>query len=377
MATPVRNVPVSQPVIGDLEIDYVMTALRQSAISGFYGDYLARFESEFAAYCGTACGVATSSGTTALHLALAALSIGRGDEVLVSTLTNMATVFAVLYQDATPVPIDIEPDTWNMDPALLERHVTPRTKAILVVHLFGHPVDMDPVLDVARRHRLKVIEDCAEAHGALYRGRKVGGLGDVGCFSFYANKIITTGEGGMLTTDDRDLAERATALKNLAFGPANRFMHTAVGFNYRMTNLQAAVGCAQMRSIDAVIEKKRRVARWYTERLKDIRCLQLPVERAYARSVYWMYHVGLAGDVAEHRDAIRSRLAASGIETREGFIPANLQDVFQRQGWARADSCPRANIAARSTFYLPSGPSLTEADVDYVSASLKDVLQAV
>jgi perosamine synthetase len=236
---------------------------------------------------------------------------------------------------------------------------------------------MDPVLDVARRHRLKVIEDCAEAHGALYRGRKVGALGDVGCFSFYANKIITTGEGGMLTTNDRDLAERATALKNLAFGSTNRFMHTAVGYNYRMTNLQAAVGCAQMRSIDTVIENKRRVARWYTERLKDVRGLQLPVERAYARNVYWMYHLGLLGELAEQRDAIRSRLAASGIETREGFIPANLQDVFQRQGWARADSCPRANVASRSTFYLPSGPSLTEEDVDYVSASLKDVLQAV
>ena len=377
MATPVRNVPVSQPVIGDLEIDYVMTALRENAISGFYGGYLTRFESEFAAYCGTACGVATSSGTTALHLALAALSIGRGDEVLVSTLTNMASVFAVLYQNATPVPIDIEPETWNLDPALLERHVTPRTRAILVVHLFGHPVDMDPVLDVARRHRLKVIEDCAEAHGALYRGRKVGSLGDVGCFSFYANKIITTGEGGMLTTDDRDLAERAASLKGLAFGPTNRFMHTAVGFNYRMTNLQAAVGCAQMRSIDTVIEKKRRVARWYTERLKDVRSLQLPVERPYARNVYWMYHVGLVGDVAERRDAIRARLAEAGVETREGFIPANLQELFQRQGWARADSCPRANVAARSTFYLPSGPSLTEEEVDYVSAALKDVLRAV
>jgi perosamine synthetase len=198
----------------------------------------------------------------------------------------------------------------------------------------------------------------------------------VGCFSFYANKIITTGEGGMLTTNDRELAERATALKNLAFGATNRFMHTAVGFNYRMTNVQAAIGCAQMRSIDAVVEQKRRVARWYTERLKHVRGLQLPVERAYARNVYWMYHLGLVGALAEHRDAIRSRLAASGIETREGFIPANLQDVFQRQGWARADSCPRANLASRSTFYLPSGPSLTEEDVDYVSVSLKDALQA-
>jgi perosamine synthetase len=295
----------------------------------------------------------------------------------VSTLTNMATVFAVLYQGATPVPIDIEADTWNLDATLLERHVTPRTKAILAVHLFGHPVDMDPILKVARRHGLKVIEDCAQAHGAAYRGRKTGSLGDVGCFSFYANKIITTGEGGMLTTSDRDLAEHARALKNLAFGPTNRFMHTAVGFNYRMTNVQAAIGCAQMRSIDVVIERKRRIAGWYHERLADLTGLQLPVERAYARNVYWMYHVGLAGDLAGQRDAVRSRLARAGVETREGFVPANLQDVFLRQGWARADSCPRANLAARSTFYLPSGASLTEEEIDYVSASLKDALQAV
>ena len=377
MPSRVQNVSVAAPVVGALEMEYVTEALRQGAISGLYGEYLTRFESEFAAYCGTVCGVATSNGTTALHLALAALSIGPGDEVLVSTLTNMATVFAVLYQGATPVPIDIETDTWNLDATLLERHVTPRTKAILVVHLFGHPVDMDPVLDVARRHRLKVIEDAAQAHGALYRGRKTGGLADIGCFSFYANKIITTGEGGMLTTNDRDLAEYARSLKNLTYGPTNRFMHTAVGFNYRMTNVQAAIGCAQMRSIDTVIERKRRIAGWYQERLTGIRGLQLPVERAYARNVYWMYHVGLAGDVAGQRDAVRARLAQAGVETREGFIPANLQDVFLRQGWARADSCPRANFAARSTFYLPSGASLTEQEIDYVSATLKSVLQAV
>ena len=377
MPSPVQSVPVAGPVVGPLEIEYVNDALRQGAISGLYGDYLTRFESEFAAYCGATCGVSTSNGTTALHLALAALSIGPGDEVLVSTLTNMATVFAVLYQGATPVPIDIEADTWNLDATLLERHVTPRTKAILVVHLFGHPVDMDPVLDVARRHRLKVIEDAAQAHGALYRGRKTGGLADVGCFSFYANKIITTGEGGMLTTNDRDLAEYARALKNLTYGPTNRFMHTAVGFNYRMTNVQAAIGCAQMRTIDAVIERKRRIAGWYHQRLAGVTGLQLPVERDYARNVYWMYHVGLTGDLAGRRDAVRSRLAQAGVDTREGFIPANLQEVFLRQGWARADSCPQANFAARSTFYLPSGPSLTEQEVDYVSATLKNVLQAV
>lgn len=376
MATRTRRIPVAQPDIGALEIEYVVDALRQGAISGFYGEYLARFESEFAAYCRTPHAVATSSGTTALHLAVAALGIGPGDEVLVSTLTNMAPVFAVLYQGATPVPIDIEPDTWNLDPALLERHVTPRTRAILVVHLFGHPVDMDPVLEVARRHQLKVIEDCAEAHGALYAGRRVGSLGDVGCFSFYANKIITTGEGGMLTTGDASLAARAAALKSLAFGPANKFMHTDVGFNYRMTNIQAALGCAQLRGIDAVIERKRTLAGWYDARLHDLPHLQLPVERPYARNVYWMYHVQLGGALAAQRETIRARLSADGIETREGFIPAHLQELFRNHEWARASRCPHATAAAESTFYLPSGAGLSEHDADYISASLRRAILA-
>jgi perosamine synthetase len=369
-----RRIPVYQPDLGPAEIRNVGLALEQRAISGLFGEYLSRFEKGFAAFCDCTEGVATTSGTSALHLALAALGVGRGDEVLVSTLTNMATFFAVRYQGAMPVPIDIAERGWNLDPALLEEHVTPRTRAILVVHLFGHPVDMDPVLDVAKRHRLFVVEDCAEAHGATYKGRKVGSLGDIGCFSFYANKILTTGEGGMITTRDAALAARARSLKTLAFGEQNKFMHVAVGYNYRMTNLQAAIGCAQLERIDQIIARKRQIAGLYDRALAGVPCLQRPVEEPYARNVYWMYHVGLLGRAASRRAEVMRRLDEKGIETREGFIPANLQEIFHAEGWTTADACPRANTVAYSTFYLPSHPTLADEDVEYVAASLSAVL---
>lgn len=370
------KIPVSQPVLDEVETRYVMDAMSKGAISGFYGDYLPRFESEFSKYCGCAHGVATTNGTTAIHLALMTLSIGKGDEVLVSSLTNMATFFAVIYQGAIPIPIDIEPDTWNLDPTLLEARITPRTKAILVVHLFGHPVNMGPVMDIARKHDLYVIEDCAEAHGATYKDKKVGGLGDIGCFSFYANKIITTGEGGMITLNNSAWAEKARNLKGLAFGGSNKFMHKDVGVNYRMTNLQAAVGCGQLEKIETIISAKRRIAEYYGEQFKDIESLQLPVEKPYARNVYWMYHVALRGAASNKRQQIMQGLQDRGIETREGFIPYNMQEIFIKRGWTRLEECPRANDVATKGFYLPSGASLTDNELEYVAGVVCSVLRS-
>lgn len=372
-----RKIPVSQPVFGESETRYVMDAVSKGAVSGFYGEYLPRFESEFAHYCDCEHGVTATSGTTAIHLALMALSIKAGDEVLVSTLTNMATFFAVLYQGAIPVPIDIDSETWNLDPALLEQKITPRTKAILVVHLFGHPVDMDPVLDLSRKYGLSVIEDCAEAHGATYKGRKVGGLGDVGCFSFYANKIITTGEGGMITTNNAELAGRARNLKGLAFGDVNKFMHKDIGVNYRMTNLQAALGCAQFEKIEDIIASKRRIAQRYSERFKACDNLHLPVEKQYARNVYWMYHLALRGNLSDKRSLIMQRLSDAGIETREGFIPYNMQEIFIARGWTTPGECPLANEAATTGFYLPSGATLSDDEIDYVADTFISVLGTI
>jgi perosamine synthetase len=372
-----KFISVSQPVLGESEIRFVNDALNKCAISGFFGEYIARFEQEFAQFSDCAYGVSTNSGTTALHLALLSLSIGKNDDVLVSTLTNMATFFAVIYQGANPIPVDIENDTWNLDPELIEARITPRTKAILVVHLFGHPADMDPILQIAERYNLYVIEDCAEAHGATYKGRKVGSMGDIGCFSFYANKIITTGEGGMITTNNIDLSEKARSIKCLAFGDYNKFMHKDIGYNYRMTNLQAALGCAQMERIDTIIDKKRQNAHLYTQGLSEVELLQLPVEKDYARNVFWMYHVALRGKVADKRGTVMQKLYEKGIDTRECFVPYNMQDIFIRRGWTNTEDCPKANDVALRGFYLPSGTDLTEEELVYVVNNLKSVLSSI
>lgn len=356
---------------------YLTDAIQVGEISGTQGRYLDRFEREFADYCDCSHGIATTNGTTALHLALASLDIGPGDDVLVSTLTNMATFFAVLYQGATPIPVDVEEDTWNLDPSLLEGLVTPQTKAIIVVHLYGHPVDMDPVLKFASRHQVHVIEDAAEAHGALYNGRKAGSLGDIGCFSFYANKILTTGEGGMITTNNAAIAERARSLRSLAYGSERRFMHTEVGFNYRMTNLQAALGCAQLEVIEKIIANKRRVACLYDEELSGLPEIQRPVEKQYAKNVYWMYHIVLKGFESERRNLVMRLLSERGIETRPSFIPYNLQETFVRGGLTQPDLCPVANRIAAAGFYLPSSAFLTEEEIRCVAGHLKDVLGQV
>lgn len=368
------RIPVFEPLLDERETSFVNSALQSQAISGFYGEFIGRFENEFAMFCDAKYAVAVTSGTTAIHLALIVADVGPKDEVLVATYTNMASFFPVIYQGAIPIPIDIDPETWNIDHTRLESKITPRTKAIIVVHIFGHPVDMDPILEVAKKHGLVVIEDCAEAHGATYKGKKVGALGDIGCFSFYANKIITTGEGGMLTTNNSSLAERARSVKSLAFGKINKFMHTEIGYNYRMTNLQAAIGCAQMEKIDGVIEKKRALADRYNNLLSNTPCLRKPIERSYARNVYWMYHLVLEPDARINRDLVMTQLAEQGIETRPGFTPFNMQNIFIQQGLANVDDCPVANYVGMNSFYLPSSPQLTEEESVYVIKSLLKIV---
>jgi len=366
---------VAQPIIEEQEISNVLTALRNKAISGFFGTYIEQFEVGFAKYCGCAHAIAVSSGTAALHVALAAIGIKQGDEVIVATMTNMATFFAVHYLGAVPIPVDIEADTLNINPLLIEEKITPRTKAIIVVHLFGHPVDMKPVNEIASKHHLYVIEDCAEAHGAEYNGKKVGGLGTIGCFSFYANKVITTGEGGMCTTNDGALADKIRSLKSLAFGTTNKFMHSDIGFNYRLTNIQAALGCAQLEKITKIIDMKRSIAHRYNELLHNYEELQLPTEKAYARSVYWMYHVVLKGEASSQRSEIMRSLALDGIETRETFIPYNLQENLPLDQRIAVDSCPIANNVADKGFYLPSGPVLKDDEINYVVTRLKQTIE--
>lgn len=370
-------VPVSKPNIGEEEIKNVNEAMRAGHISGTSGKFIEEFENKFAAYCGVKYGVAVSNGTVALHLALATLDIGKDDEVLVSTFTNMAPVFAILYQGAMPVPIDIEEDTWNLNPGFLEAKITPKTKAILVVHVYGHPADMDPILAIAKKHNLFVIEDAAEAHGAEYKNKRVGAFGDISCFSFYANKIITTGEGGMLVANNKEYVDKARSLRSLAYGRENRFMHEDVGFNYRMSNLQAAIGVAQLAKADNTIQKKRQIAEFYKNELSGIKDLRLPVEKDYAKNVYWMYHVVLRGSLAGKRETIRKALQEKGVETRESFVPGNMQKIFIERGLVKSDDCPVANYIGANGFYLPSGPDISREEMKYVTKSLRETISQI
>jgi perosamine synthetase len=372
------QIPVSRPQLGESEVAYVNQALRANALSGVFGEFIERFEHEFAAFCDAKYAVSCSNGTTALHLALAAAGVKEGDEVLVSTLTNMASFFAVLYLGARPIPVDIDPETLTMDPSDLARKLTQKSRAVMVVHLFGHPTDMDPINDLARSRGLLVFEDCAEAHGATYKGKKVGSLSHASGFSLFANKILTTGEGGVVTTDDPQVAKKARSLKALAFGATNKFMHEDIGFNYRMTNLQAALGCGQMHRAEQLVERRREIARFYNAAFEGYSDhLSLPIEKPYAKCVYWMYHIVLRAHLAARRGEIMSALRNRGVETREGFIPYNLQEIFLKRGWTRAEDCPNANEVAYASFYLPTGPDISSEELNYVASTFSSVLDGM
>jgi perosamine synthetase len=368
-------IPVFEPIIGEPEIAEVLAALRRGEISGSFGESIPRFEREFAAYVGCRHGVAVSSGTAALHLAVASAEIGRGDEVLVSASTNIATALAAYHNGALPVPVDSEDETWNLDLDLLEQLVTPATKAVIPVHLYGHPVDMERLMEIARRHNLIVIEDCAESHGATCRGKMTGSFGEMGCFSFYANKIITTGEGGMVTTNDDGLAKRLRLLRNVGF-TTPRFRHEVAGYNFRLTGLQAALGVAQLKRLESVIQAKRSLAQRYSERLRTVPGLRLPREQSWARHVHWMYGILITDAFGLTRDQLAAHLQEEGIETRTFFCPMNLQPCFQADPRLRLPSCPVAERLWETGMYLPSSPGLS-ADTVARIADLITRAQAV
>ncbi|MEA2450938.1 MAG: perosamine synthetase [Thermoleophilaceae bacterium] len=369
-------IPVFEPTIEEADVAAVVAALRRGEISGTFGEALPAFEQGFAEYVGARFGVAVSSGTAALQLAVVAHGIGAGDEVLVSAATNIATAVAVVHAGAVPVPVDSEPGTYNLDLELAESLITARTRAIMPVHLFGHPVDMDAVTALAERHGLVVIDDAAEAHGAEVRGRRVGSFEATTCWSFYANKILTTGEGGMVTTSDEQLAERLRALRNLSYGRRERLMHEDVGFNFRMTGMQAALGLSQLGRIDAVIDAKRALARRYAAALADVPGLSLPTEREWARHVYWMYAVTVDESAGLGRVALAAALRERGVDTRSFFCPMNLQPALRRVPGFRPLPCPVAEAGWERGAYLPSSPGLSEADVATVAGTLRDVLGA-
>ncbi|MDP3789121.1 MAG: DegT/DnrJ/EryC1/StrS family aminotransferase, partial [Candidatus Omnitrophota bacterium] len=343
---------------------------RRGEISGSFGKSIEEFEEKFAAYCGCKYGVAVTSGTTALHLAVASCGIKNGDEVLVSASTNIATALAVVHNGAIPVPVDSEENTWNLDLNLIERLITKKTKAIMPVHLFGHPVNMDILVKIATKYGLIVIEDCAESHGATCYGKKTGSFGDMGCFSFYANKVITTGEGGMVVTNDGALAERMRLLRNLAFGKV-RFLHESAGYNFRMTGYQAAMGLAQLNKIEAIIERKRNLARVYSRLLEGVPGIRLPVEAGWARNIYWMYAIVINPEFGMNRDTLADWLRKDGIDTRTFFCPMNQQPCLKGYPGYREVECPVADYLWNSGIYLPSAFTLPENIIKVIVESIK------
>jgi len=353
-------IPVAEPELGNEELNNVIAAFKSGWISS-KGAFIPQFEKKFARYCGVRHGVSTFNGTAALHLALTALGIGPGDEVIVPSLTFIATANAVAYCGAKPVMVDVHPDYWCIDPQRIEEAITPRTKALIPVHLYGHPCDMDAIMAIARRHRLLVVEDAAEAHGAECRGRKVGSFGQVSCFSFYGNKIITTGEGGICITGNKRLADTMRCLRDHGMSTARRYWHTVVGFNYRMTNLQAAVGVAQLEKIDAFIEKKRAIARAYRNALRTLSeagSVRLHPEMDWARCVYWMYSILVEQKLGMSRDRVMAVLGKKKIESRPFFYPLHIQPPYRN-----GTRFPVAERLSKKGICLPSSVSLDEKTI--------------
>ena len=366
-----KTIPVCSPTLIGNEKKYVNECLDTNWI-GSQGRFIKEFETKFAEFTKTKHAVSCSNGTTALHLALLALDIKEGDEVIVPTFSFIASSNAIVYVGAKPIFIDSEPITYNMDISKIEERITEKTKAIMVVHIFGQPMDMDRIIEIAKKHNLYIIEDCAEAHGADYKGKPVGCIGDIGCFSFYGNKIITTGEGGMCVTNNETLYKRMDFLKNQAFSEI-RFIHNAVGYNYRMTNIQAAIGLAQLEKAEILIRGRIENALFYNKELKDVEGITTPSEYEHGRQVYWMY--GITIDEKKfglNRSIIQKELEKYGIETRSFFFPLNLQPAYINYGIDYI-KCPIAEELWNTGFYLPSSSQLAVEDIHYICNTIKNI----
>jgi len=369
-----ETIPVNQILLNGNEKKYLNECIDTGWISS-EGPFVGRFEKEFAVRMGRAHGVAVCNGSAALEAAVAALRLSEGHEVILPSFTIISCASAIVRAGATPVLVDSDPLTWNMDVEAVKRRITPRTRAILAVHIYGLPVDMDPLLELAAQHGLHVIEDAAEMHGQRYKGRPCGSFGDISIFSFYSNKHVTTGEGGMILVDDQELAGRCRSLRNLCFQPQKRFVHEDIGWNMRMTNLQAALGVAQLERLDEFAARKREIGRQYTELLKDIPGVQLPLARCeYAENIYWVYGLLLRDDVPFDAEGAMRRLRELGIETRPFFWPMHEQPVFRKMGMFAGESYPMAERLARRGFYVPSGMALTREQLGRVAEGVRQVL---
>jgi len=354
-------IPIAEPLLGEEELKNITEAVESGWVSS-KGKFISEFEEKFAKYCGCFHGIATSNGTASLHLALKALGIKKNDEVIVPTLTFIATANAVTYCGAKTVFVDPHPDYWCMDPEKIEEKITENTKAIIPVHLYGHPCDMDPIMEIVRDHDLYMVEDAAEAHGAEYKGKKVGSFGDISCFSFFANKIITTGEGGMCLTDNDEFADRMRILRDHGMNPNRKYWHDVVGFNYRMTNMQAALGVAQLGKIEQIIEIKRKNADLYDSLLKNMNGITLPPEEKWAKNVCWMYSVLIEDDYGISRDDLMKKLEREGIDSRLLFYPIHTMPPYRNYD----GDFPIAEVLSKKGMSLPSSAKLKKEEIEMI-----------
>jgi perosamine synthetase len=369
-------IPVTEPLLAGNEKRYLAECIDSGWVSSD-GPFVERFEAAMAARAGRRHGIAVCNGSAALDVAIEALRIGPGDEVILPAFTIISCIAQIVRSGATPVLVDSDPRTWNMDVRQLEARVTARTRAILIVHVYGLPADVEPVLELARRRGLRVIEDAAQMHGQTYRARPCGSFGDLSTFSFYPNKLVTSGEGGMVVADDAQLAAECRSLRNLCFEPGRRFVHERLGWNFRMSNLQAAVGLAQLERLDEFVARKRAMGRGYHELLSGLEGLELPPAAAeYAASIYWVYGIVLADTVAGDAAGMMRRLAELGVGCRPFFCPMHLQPVLRQRGLFAGESYPVAERLYRRGFYLPSGLALTRAQMERVAEAVRAVLHA-
>lgn len=366
-------IPVAEPQITEQDIFMVNDALQSGWISSA-GKYLDLFEEKWAAYCGMPYGIAVSNGSVALDVAISLLDLQPGDEVIMPTFTIISPAQSVVRAGGVPVLVDSDPKTWQMDVTQLESKITKRTKAILVVHIYGHPADMDKVQAVAKKFKLIVIEDAAEAHGAEFKGKKCGGLGDISTFSFYANKLVTTGEGGMVLVRTPEMAERARSIRNLCFQKKQRFLHDELGYNFRLTNPQAAMGVSQIARIDGIVDRKRAIAASYNELLAEIRGISLPAEKIWAKNVFWVYGILLGEETGKDAAQLAEMLRNRSIETRPFFLGMHEQPAFRNMGLFLNESYPVAEHLGRKGFYIPSGLTITEEQIVQVATAVKDCL---
>lgn len=366
-------IPVNEPLLDGNEKKYLCECIDSGWISS-EGPFVQRLEQEFAARMGRRFGIAVANGSVALDAAVAALGLGPGDEVILPAFTIISCAAAIVRSGATPVLVDSEPDTWNMDLRQVEQKITSRTCAVMAAHIFGLPVDMDALLAITRSRGIKVIEDAAQMHGQTCRGRPCGSFGELSTFSFYPNKHVTTGEGGMIVTDDESLADRCRSLRNLCFMPHKRFVHEDLGWNFRMSNLQAALGCAQLERLDTFVGRKRQMGRRYDELLADVSGIQRPLTHTpWAENIYWVYGLLIDYMVPFDAEEAMRRLAARGVGCRPFFWPMHEQPVFRRMGLFAEEHYPVAEKLARRGFYLPSGLALTEPQICRVADAVKEV----